>query len=195
MEVFFDIFAYLKFGGVSIVSLLIVSFLMWILIIERFLFFREIEKKDISTYEAMKIMKESSYFERRGILSKTLGLFLEKRVGNSAIDKKIIEECIMEIKPNINKFLKEIEIFAAVAPLLGLLGTIIGMVATFDAISLSGVCNVKGISNGISKALITTQSGLIVAIPGLFMSVYLSKKRERAERILDEFLVTLKRVV
>ena len=82
---------------------------------------------------------------------------------------------------------------AAIAPLLGLLGTVSGMMDTFNVISLFGTGNAKGMADGISIALITTQAGLVIAIPGLYMSVYLRRHAHRLENKLNENILIIKR--
>lgn len=74
----------------------------------------------------------------------------------------------------------------AAAPLLGLLGTVVGMVATFDAVSAEAGNTAVLVSGGISQALITTQCGLVAAIPGLFGLAYLYRLRDRARVRLGE---------
>jgi biopolymer transport protein ExbB len=89
----------------------------------------------------------------------------------------------------MNAFQRETRLLAAgtaAAPLLGLLGTVIGMVATFDAVSGEGGHTATQVSSGISQALISTQCGLVVAIPGLFGLAYLGRLRERARVRLGE---------
>lgn len=65
---------------------------------------------------------------------------------------------------------------AAIAPLLGLLGTVTGMIDTFHVITLHGTGDPRMMSGGISEALITTQTGLLVAIPGLYMKGFLDRR-------------------
>ena len=72
------------------------------------------------------------------------------------------------------------------APLLGLLGTVIGMIETFQAITLFGTGDPKQMAGGISQALITTMLGLIVAAPLLGMYTYLSEKTSSIIQILEE---------
>ena len=74
----------------------------------------------------------------------------------------------------------------AAAPLLGLLGTVNGMIETFDVISAAGTGEVASLSGGISKALITTETGLIIAIPGLFA---VSRFKSAAERLTRGIIV------
>ena len=69
-----------------------------------------------------------------------------------------------------------IAIASATAPLLGLLGTVTGMIHTFKLINLFGTGNAKTLASGISEALVTTEFGLIVAIPALIMHALLSRK-------------------
>ena len=71
---------------------------------------------------------------------------------------------------SINRHISAIIVLTAVAPLLGLLGTVYGMIETFEVISAVGSGDTASLSSGISKALVTTEIGLIVAIPGLFAS-------------------------
>jgi biopolymer transport protein ExbB len=99
----------------------------------------------------------------------------------------------MRERPRIHRSLAVIAVLAAVSPLFGLLGTVAGMITTFDVISLFGTGNAKAMAGGISEALITTQSGLLAAVPGLFSSVWLMRCANRLERGLDEMLMILKR--
>ncbi len=82
---------------------------------------------------------------------------------------------------------------AAIAPLLGLLGTVLGMIETFDVISVFGTGNSRAMASGIGVALITTQSGLLVAIPGLLMSNRLGRAAEQLKTKLDETRAALER--
>ena len=92
-------------------------------------------------------------------------LFHEKR--------KVLEEALFEklmsIKPQLDKFLPFLGLTAAVAPLMGLLGTVLGIIKTFQSMVLYGTGNAKNFSAGISEALITTAEGLVVAIPVLVL--------------------------
>jgi biopolymer transport protein ExbB len=79
-----------------------------------------------------------------------------------------------------------LEIVAATSPLLGLLGTVLGMVTVFNAINAEGLGNAQVLSGGISEALITTVTGLIVAIPALAFYSYFSKRVESLANELHE---------
>ena len=90
----------------------------------------------------------------------------------------ILDEAITREVPALEKGLSMIKLFAAVAPLLGLLGTVTGMIATFQSISLFGTGDPKLMANGISQALVTTMLGLCAAIPLLFIHNLLAYRAE-----------------
>ena len=86
----------------------------------------------------------------------------------------IVMENILNESSNIDRFGNFVLVLAAVAPLLGLLGTVTGMIATFDIITEHGTGDPKLLSGGISEALVTTMFGLVVAIPLLLLGNLLS---------------------
>ncbi len=94
--------------------------------------------------------------------------------------KELIEEIMYEkvlaTRLMVQRFLPFIAISAAAAPLLGLLGTVTGIIGTFKMITLFGTGDVKTLSGGISEALITTELGLVAAIPALLLHAFLSRK-------------------
>jgi len=98
----------------------------------------------------------------------------------------ILDEAITREVPVLEKGLSMIKLLAAVAPLLGLLGTVTGMIATFQSISLFGTGDPKLMANGISQALVTTMLGLCVAIPLLFLHSLVSARSRTLVQILDE---------
>ncbi|MCA8943661.1 MAG: MotA/TolQ/ExbB proton channel family protein [Planctomycetes bacterium] len=90
--------------------------------------------------------------------------------------EEIMYERVLKTRLRVNNMLPFIAICAAAAPLLGLLGTVIGIIDTFKLITEFGSSDVQMLSSGISVALITTKFGLIVAIPSLLLHAYLSRK-------------------
>jgi biopolymer transport protein ExbB len=108
------------------------------------------------------------------------GEMLVEGVRNATVPKELLDELLfekmLEVKPVLERGLALISVTAAVAPLLGLLGTVTGMINTFKAITVFGTGDAKSLSSGISEALITTEWGLIVAIPALLLSAYLSRR-------------------
>jgi biopolymer transport protein ExbB len=121
---------------------------------------------------------------------------LRAGVENLAEPRDIVEEVMYETilvtRLRLNRFIPFVAIAAAAAPLLGLLGTVTGIINTFKLITVFGSGDVKTLSGGISEALITTEFGLIVAIPSLLLSAFLSRKArgviDRMEGIALSFL-------
>lgn len=97
-----------------------------------------------------------------------------------------IDEAILKEVPQLEKAQSMIKLFAAIAPLLGLLGTVTGMIATFQAITNFGTGDPKLMAGGISQALITTVLGLVAAIPLLLSHNLVSSQSKRLIQILDE---------
>ncbi|MEX2672282.1 MAG: MotA/TolQ/ExbB proton channel family protein [Phycisphaeraceae bacterium] len=90
--------------------------------------------------------------------------------------EEVMYENLLSTRLKLQRFLPFIAISAAAAPLLGLLGTVTGIMNTFALITVFGTGDVKTLSSGISEALITTEFGLIVAIPSLLLHAFLSRK-------------------
>lgn len=114
-----------------------------------------------------------------------VGDMLVVGVRNSEEPKELLEEILLEkmvdTQPKLERLLSVIAVTAATAPLLGLLGTVTGMINTFKLITIFGTGDAKSLSGGISEALITTEFGLVVAIPALIFHAFLSR---RAKSIL-----------
>ena len=114
------------------------------------------------------------------------GEMLRAGFDHVAEPKELVEEVmfekVLETRLSLNRLLSFIAVSAAAAPLMGLLGTVTGIINTFKMITVFGTGDASTLSGGISEALITTKFGLIVAIPSLFLHAYLSRK---SKRVLD----------
>ena len=95
-------------------------------------------------------------------------------------------EAILKETPKLQRFLTLLKIIAVVAPLLGLLGTVTGMIQTFQAITLFGTGDPKIMAGGISQALITTVLGLTVAIPTVLLHTIVSGRSKSVSQILEQ---------
>lgn len=117
-----------------------------------------------------------------------LGRILAAGLSNSMHGRDVMKESIQEAAAHVvhelEQFLDTLGTIAAIAPLLGLLGTVIGMIKVFTAIMLEGTGNAGVLAGGISEALITTATGLTVAIPALIMHRYFLRR-------IDSIVVTL----
>ena len=196
MDIIADAYEYLRPGGLVMIPLILTSLWMWALIVERALYFRRIDRDDVDMKEAVKILSGAPLPETsNGLRARVVASFLKERTGNKKLDRDILDQCAMREMSPLRRYLSVIVVLAAVAPLFGLLGTVTGMMTTFNVIAIFGTGNAKAMAGGISEALITTQSGLLVAIPGLFMSAFLIRRSNRLKNRLNEVVMTLKRYV
>jgi biopolymer transport protein ExbB len=92
---------------------------------------------------------------------------------------------------SLNRGLGVIETIAGIAPLMGLLGTVLGMIKVFDVIQTLGVGQARALSGGISEALITTATGLMIGIPALIFYNYLSSRSESLILDIEKYTVLL----
>lgn len=120
--------------------------------------------------------------------SSPLGEILAAGLANSKHGREIMKECIEEAASRVihelERYLNALGTIAAMAPLLGLLGTVFGMIQIFSAFMGDGMANAPVLAGGISKALITTAAGLIVAIPAVFFHRYLLRR-------VDELVIAM----
>jgi len=118
----------------------------------------------------------------RGATARVLAKMIPSLKEGRQRQEELASELVLDETPKIERFGTMITVCAAVAPLLGLLGTVTGMISTFDVITEHGTGDPKMLAGGISEALVTTELGLIVAIPTLLLGTLLSG---RAEAILS----------
>jgi biopolymer transport protein ExbB len=117
--------------------------------------------------------------EQNSPLGRVLAAGLSNRHRPREIIMERLEDTGRHVIYELERFLNTLGTIAGISPLLGLLGTVIGIIRAFNAIQESGVGDPRALSGGIAQALITTAAGLIVAIPALFSYRYLRGKVER----------------
>lgn len=140
-----------------------------------------------------KIEQQSKHPESPG--ENPLGRILSVHSDHKQIDVETLElklgEAVLREVPKINRGLSLLKIVAAVAPLMGLLGTVTGMIVTFQAITLFGAGDPKLMAGGISQALVTTVLGLTVAIPTLLLHNLLQTRADIINNLLQQEGVAL----
>lgn len=129
-------------------------------------------------------IKDLSNLKQNNPLGRVL-LYVQDETNSDAFEAKLSQAVLREM-PKIDRIKDFIKLLAGVAPMLGLLGTVIGMIATFQAITLFGTGEPKLMAGGISQALITTVLGLVVAIPLLFLYSILNSKSQTILQIIYE---------
>jgi biopolymer transport protein ExbB len=119
---------------------------------------------------------------------------LKTGLQNVHLSKELLEEFLFEtllsVKPKLERGVTSITLAASVAPLLGLLGTVTGMIETFKLLTLFGTGDAKSLSSGISQALITTEYGLVVAIPALILGAIVSRMVANRMANLESTMIT-----
>lgn len=114
----------------------------------------------------------------KGLMARIIEVCLESPKGRDSAESTV-RRLIMQETPILNRNLNTLAVIAGAAPLLGLLGTISGMIALFAAVTYYGTGDPKFLAGGISEALVTSQTGLAIAIPTLFIHDYLRNRKER----------------
>ena len=181
-------------GGVVMIPILALGFICLILIIYKFFSLSRIKTRagDVLK-EIINLVKEGKTQEAKEKV-KSLGrpfspVFLEVIEHKDATREDIEEithERILSQLPFLQSHLPTLAVSASAAPLLGLLGTVTGMIHTFNLVTLFGTGQAKLLSGGISEALVTTEFGLAIAIPVLLIHAYLSR---RVRKIIDNLEV------
>ena len=131
--------------------------------------------------------------------SSSLGRILAAGLGNASQGRDVMKESIEESGRHevheMERYLNSLGTVAAITPLLGLLGTVIGMIKVFSVITNEGVGNPAVLSGGISEALITTAAGLSVAIPSLMFYRYLRGRVEELVVFMEQESIKLVEVI
>jgi biopolymer transport protein ExbB len=187
-------------GGPVMVPIALVALLALIMIVNRLIVLhREAADAQQIFERALSIQKNSTWEEASGALRNTrtalaavIAAGIEDRAaGIEKIEESMHSKALAEIG-RLERFLPSIAVLATVSPLLGLLGTVTGMITTFNTIAAYGSSDPRLLSGGISEALITTEAGLIIAIPVMLIHSLLSS---RVDRIIEEMEKAIVRAV
>lgn len=177
--------AFMHDGGILMWPIAALLIFGLILVIERFLFL-SIKSYTIRYRSVINLCETDQIEEARekakklhGSVGKVIQAALLKKYSSRAEAEKAIEEVFAAETPAIERGLSSISIMASTAPLLGLLGTVMGMIELFQVITMHGTSDPKLLAGGISIALITTEAGLIVAIPLQLCHTFLGNKADK----------------
>ncbi len=178
-------FEFLKAGGFLILPILICSIVALAIVIERFftLKARNIVPENVIN-KAHKLAASGNIPSKNDIqnirnsslVGKVLAAGLESSQSPRHIMKENLEETGRHVAHEMDRYMTALGTIAAVTPLLGLLGTVVGMIEVFSVITNSGVGSPKDLAGGISTALITTAAGISVAVPALIFHRYFKGK-------------------
>jgi biopolymer transport protein ExbB len=127
--------------------------------------------------------------------SSPLGQVLAAGVANAKrgreVMKEAMEEVASQVSHDLERYLTSLGVIASISPLLGLLGTVVGMIKVFTALMLEGAGNANVLAGGISQALITTAAGLSVAIPALMFHRFFLRRVDELVMIMEQEAVKL----
>jgi biopolymer transport protein ExbB len=148
-------------GGPVLWAIFFTTFYLWINILERFYFFKVSLPKLVSIQLLKKKSRMNSF--------KTLSKKIKNLEWHS---EKIKELQLSEFKRSLHKNISPIKTLVAICPLLGLLGTVTGMISVFDSLAFTGQGNARLMASGISQATIPTMAGMVAALSGLYFGSY-----------------------
>ncbi len=164
-DAFVAIRSFFEAGGPVLYGILVVTILMWTFIIERFWFFMQIFPTQVRRVQG----------EWDGRADTT-----------SWYAHRVRDMLISEVNVEARRYLGVIEVMMQILPLLGLLGTVWGMIQVFDVMTVFGTGNARLMAGGVSQATIPTMAGLVAALSGLYISSYLKQRADREiERVSD----------
>ena len=168
-SVFEVLLSFMDKGGDVLWLIAILLFVMWMLIFERVWYFKFGWKADVAEV----ISRWESRPERK-----------------SWEAHQIREMLISRAKMQINQYLPVIKTLVALCPLLGLLGTVTGMIEVFNVMAVTGGGDAKSMAGGVSRATVPTMAGMVAALSGVFANTYVTRIAQRESEFLEDNLTT-----
>lgn len=166
IEAYWAIRDFIDLGGNVLFGIMLVTFLMWTLIVERYLYLR------------------TGY---RSAVRRVLDEWHRREDRSSWYAHQIRRELVSRMTLELDRGIPLIKTLVALCPLLGLLGTVTGMIEVFQVMADAGSGNPRAMASGVSKATIPTMAGMVAAISGLIFSVQLDRRaKSEAEWVADE---------
>jgi len=167
LDAFTAIQLFIEKGGPVLYGVLAVTFSMWVLMIERIWYFATGADKD---------------------LQRVVSAWESREEHRSWYAHKIREAMLSEVRQNLNANVGMIKTLVAACPLVGLLGTVTGMITVFDVMAVLGSGNARAMADGVSKATLPTMSGMVAALSGVFVSTWIERKAQRQSERLEDTL-------
>ncbi len=160
---------FMELGGPVLNVIALVILWMWVLIIERVIYFRQAHPRAVAAQVA---------------------IWRQRSDHDSWIARQIRAGMVARLNRGANGSIPMIKTLVALCPLLGLVGTVTGMIEVFDVLALSGTGNARSMAAGVSKATIPTMAGMVGALSGVFAAALLARAAARAMKDADDRLAT-----
>jgi biopolymer transport protein ExbB len=161
--------AFLERGGDVLFLIGIVTLLMWTLILERFWYFTRLHPAQVAAVQR-------EWNDRR-----------DRSSWNAHQIRRLL---ISQIKLRLDSGLMLIRTLVALCPLLGLLGTVTGMIEVFDVMAVAGSGNARAMASGVSRATIPTMAGMVAALSGLLLSAQIDKyAQDQSQKVADNLTI------
>ncbi len=158
---------FFELGGEVLVAIAVLLLVMWVLIIERMLYLFGAHRKQVKI---------------------ALAIWEAREERKSWHAHRIRERLISMVAQGLEKNLNFLATCVALCPLLGLLGTVWGMIEVFEVMALSGSGNARAMASGVSKATIPTMAGMVAALSGIAISAFLQSRAKRERLLLGEHM-------
>ena len=146
--------AFIERGGDVLIMIALVTFLMWTLMLERFWYFKVVQPREAKRVETV---------------------WRARSDHDSWFANQVRRLLVSEMRINLNHSVGAIKTLVELCPLLGLLGTVTGMIEVFDVMAIAGSGNTRAMASGVSKATIPTMAGMVAALSGLILSVQIER--------------------
>lgn len=159
---------FMHIGGEVLYLIALLTFMMWALVFERLWFY---------------------YFDAKREIHQSISLWQQRKERHSWAAHKIRLQLVSKNVLLLEENLALIRTLVALCPLLGLLGTVWGMIEVFNVLSLSNGADIKQMAAGVSKATIPTMAGMVAALSGLLASVFLTHLANTRQSALENALV------
>lgn len=167
MEMYDAITEFMDTGGQVLTVIAAVIFIMWLLIFERFVF---------------------TFYSYRSVKSHLVGVWQGRKEQTSWYSEQIRNALISRGTTKLNRNLVLIQSLVVLCPLLGLLGTVTGMIEVFDVMAISGSGNARSMASGVSRATIPTMAGMVGSLSGVFTVTWLRRNAKKEAELLEDSL-------
>jgi len=162
-----DLIAFLEMGGDVMPGIFMTTFVMWVLIAERYAYL---------------------YLSHRTEADELLGQWRGRAERDSWFARQVRRQIVAIHREKITSTLGIIKALVALCPMLGLLGTVTGMIEVFDVMAVAGSGNPRAMASGVSQATVSTMAGMVAAISGLVFSARLNRRADKETRLFEDQL-------